>query len=77
LPADPARIVAGRSATPETVEMVRKELGLDRPILERYGRYLWGLLHGDLGRSYVQRTRVTELLSSRLIPTLQLALAGI
>ena len=77
LPADPARLVAGRSATPETVEMVRKELGLDRPILERYGRYLWGLLHGDLGRSYVQRTRVTELLSSRLIPTLQLALAGI
>lgn len=76
LPADPARLVAGRSATAESVAMIRKELGLDRPLSERYLRYLGRLLRGDLGRSYVQRTRVSELIRSRFIPTLQLALLG-
>jgi peptide/nickel transport system permease protein len=77
LPADPARLVAGRSASPESVAMVRKELGLDRPLYERYVRYLGGLLRGDLGRSYMQRTEVRELILSRLAPTLQLTFLGI
>ncbi|MEW6047328.1 MAG: ABC transporter permease [Bacillota bacterium] len=77
LPADPARMIAGRSATVETVERIRHELGLDQPLPVQYGRYLWELLHGDLGRSYVQKSRVTDLLLSRLPATLQLAVAGI
>lgn len=77
LPADPARLVAGRSATQDVVERVRHELGLDRPVLQRYLGYLGGLLRGDLGRSYLQKTRVRELLGSRLVPTLQLTLAGV
>lgn len=77
LPADPARLVAGRSAGPETVELVRRELGLDRPVAERYLAYLGRLLRGDLGRSYVQRTQVSELLASRLGPTLELAALGL
>jgi len=77
LPADPARLVAGRSATSEVVERVRQELGLNRPVLLRYAGYLGGLAKGDLGRSYMQKTRVSELLSSRLIPTLKLTLAGV
>ena len=77
LPADPARMIAGRSATPATVESIRHELGLDRPLPVQYVDYVWGVVRGDMGRSYVQRTDVSELISSRIGPTLQLALAGI
>jgi peptide/nickel transport system permease protein len=77
LPADPVRQIAGRSATAETVENIRRELGLDQPFLVQYGRYLAGLVQGDLGRSYLQRTEVAELIASRLPPTLLLMGAGI
>ena len=66
LPADPARQIAGRSATPETIENIREQLGLNLPVWEQYGRYLGNLLRGDLGRSYLQRTEVSELIASRL-----------
>lgn len=77
LPADPARMLAGRSATPETVNRIRHELGLDQPLLIRYKNYLFRLLQGDWGRSYAQKTQVRELVASRIHATLQLALAGI
>ena len=77
LPADPARMIAGRSATPETVNRIRHELGLDQPLLIRYKNYLFRLLQGDWGRSYAQKTQVWELVASRIHATLQLALAGI
>lgn len=75
LPADPVRQIAGRSATPETVENIRQQLGLDRPFLVQYGRYLAGLVQGDLGRSYLQKTEVASLIWSRLPATL-LLMAG-
>ena len=50
VPADPARQIAGRSATAETVANIRAQLGLDQPFHVQYARYLWNLLHGDLGR---------------------------
>lgn len=77
LPADPVRQIAGRSATPETVESIRRQLGLDQPFFVQYGHYLWNLLHGDLGRSYLQKTEVSALLISRLPATLQLMVAAI
>lgn len=77
LPADPARQIAGRSATAETVENIRKQLGLNLPIWEQYWRYLVALLQGDLGRSYLQRTEVATLIASRLPASLQLMLAAI
>lgn len=77
LPADPVRQIAGRSATAETVENIRRQLGLDQPFLVQYGRYLSGLLQGDMGRSYLQKTEVTALILSRLPATLQLMAAGI
>ncbi len=77
LPADPARMIAGRSATPETVNRIRHELGLDQPFLIQYKNHLFRLLKGDWGRSYAQKTQVRELVASRITPTLQLALAGI
>jgi peptide/nickel transport system permease protein len=75
VPADPVRQIAGRSATAETVESIRRQLGLDLPLWQQYLRYLGNLLQGDLGRSYIQKTEVAELIRSRLPATL-LLLAG-
>ncbi|MDR7452803.1 MAG: ABC transporter permease [Armatimonadota bacterium] len=77
LPADPARMIAGRSATADTVERIRAELGLDRPLLVQYGRYLARLAQGDLGRSYAQKVEVEALLASRLGATFLLMVGGI
>ena len=77
IPADPVRMLAGRSATPETVESIRQQLGLDKPLIIQYLNYLYNLLQGDLGRSYVQKTQVTELIMSRLPATLLLMVGAI
>ena len=77
LPADPVRQIAGRSATPETVENIREQLGLDQPFVVQYARYLGGLVQGDMGRSYLQKTQVAELIWSRLPATLLLMLGAI
>ncbi|MFQ0815827.1 glutathione ABC transporter permease [Brucella anthropi] len=75
VPADPARQIAGRSATAQTVENIREQLGLNLPFYEQYLRYLKGLLQGDLGRSYLQKTEVAALIWSRL-PASLLLMAG-
>lgn len=75
IPADPVRMLAGRSATPETVERIRHELGLDQPLPVQYVKYLGRLVRGDLGRSYKQKTEVLALILSRLPATL-LLMAG-
>jgi peptide/nickel transport system permease protein len=77
IPADPARQIAGRSATVETVENIRHQLGLDQPFHIQYLRYLNGLAHGDLGRSYLQRTEVATLIQARLPATLLLMVTAI
>ena len=77
LPADPVRQIAGHSATPETVANIRAQLGLDQPFIFQFGRYLSGLVQGDLGRSYLQKSQVAELIASRLPATLLLMAAGI
>lgn len=75
IPADPVRMIAGRSATQETVESIRRQLGLDQPLPVQYARYVSRLVQGDMGRSYVQKTEVAELIKSRLPATL-LLMAG-
>ena len=77
LPADPVRQIAGRSATAATVENIRRELGLDQPFIVQYGHYLWGLVQGDLGRSYLQKSQVAELIAARLPATVLLMLGAI
>jgi peptide/nickel transport system permease protein len=77
LPADPARMIAGRSATIETVNRIRAELGLDRPVPLQYLQYVARLVRGDLGRSYAQKIEVRDLLLSRLAATAYLMVAGI
>ncbi|MDQ7820435.1 MAG: ABC transporter permease [Armatimonadota bacterium] len=77
LPADPARMIAGRSATVETVQRIRAELGLDQPLPVQYARYVSRLVRGDLGRSYAQKIPVADLLWSRLPATALLMAGGI
>jgi peptide/nickel transport system permease protein len=77
VPADPAVQIAGRSATAQTVANIRRELGLDQPLMTQFLRYLGGLLHGDLGRSYAQKSDVMTLIAARLPATITLMIAGI
>jgi len=77
LPHDPARQVAGRTASPEQVEQVRHELGLDQPLPVQYWHFAVKLVQGDLGRSYIQRTQVSELMAARLPATFLLMLGAI
>ncbi|HEV8340269.1 MAG TPA: ABC transporter permease [bacterium] len=77
LPADPARMIAGQSATAETVQRIRHELGLDQPLAVQFSRYLGQVARGNLGRSYAQKVDVAALLRSRFPATVELMVAGI
>lgn len=73
LPGDLAQEVLGQSATPETVAAFRRELGLDKPPLERFVDWAAGVLSGDFGNSLANGREVSELVSGRLGNTLFLA----
>lgn len=77
LPADPARMYAGPSATVETVARIRQELGLDDPLWVQYSRYIGRMLQGDLGFSYRKQIPVSELIWDRVPYTLSLTVAAI
>src|SRR5262245_24088171 len=77
LPADPARMYAGPSATVETVARIRHELGLDQPLWVQYVTYLGRILHGDLGFSYRKQIEVSQLILGRIPYTAALTLGGI
>ena len=62
LPADPVRMMVGRNPTPQMMESIRKDWGLDRSLPERYVRYVAGVAQGDLGRSYIQKLTVAGLI---------------
>ncbi|SCW39412.1 peptide/nickel transport system permease protein [Rhizobium mongolense subsp. loessense] len=77
LPGDPASIMLGTSATPETLTALRHELGLDQPLLFRYGQWVAGVFSGDLGHSYTYGVPVAGLILERLAVTMPLALLAI
>ena len=72
IPGDPARLVAGPQATLEDVEVVREELGLNKPILTQYADYVTGLFHGDLGMSLRTKRPVATEVSLRYMNTVKL-----
>lgn len=75
-PGDPAEQVlrqGGQEPTPEQVQALRHQLGLDAPFAVRYARWLGAVLHGDLGRSYADRRPVAQELARRFPATLELA----
>lgn len=73
-PGDPAVAIAGESATPEVLTALRKEFGLNKPIVERWGSWMGDVVRGDFGKSYTSRQPVMESLRQRLPVTLELAL---
>jgi peptide/nickel transport system permease protein len=75
-PHNVASLIAGRQATPETVALVKHRLGLDQPVLDQYGHYLWRLLHGNLGYSFYNSTSVRSLIWQRVPVSLSLAIGA-
>lgn len=76
-PGDPAILLAGEFATPETLEAIRTRYGLDRPLPEQFALYLGALLQGDLGESARSRRPVLEELKTYFPNTVVLATAAI
>ncbi|MFP4975601.1 ABC transporter permease subunit [Paenibacillus sp. CN-4] len=74
IPGDPARLVAGKEATLEEIAAIRTQLGLDLPLWKQYLDYMGNLFRGDLGTSLVSGLPVTEMLQSRMMPTVWLTL---
>jgi glutathione transport system permease protein len=72
LPGDPARLAAGPEADAETVALVRRDLGLDRPLPEQLARWISRAVQGDLGRSIRTKRPVVEEIAERFWPTLSL-----
>jgi ABC-type dipeptide/oligopeptide/nickel transport system permease component len=76
-PGDPAELRLGNRATPENIEKLREQMGLNDPLHMRYIRFIGNALQGDLGESYVfQGKKVTALIGPRLLVSLQLNIAG-
>jgi peptide/nickel transport system permease protein len=77
LPGDPAAVMLGMTATPETIAALRTDLGLDAPPMQRFFQWIFGFFTGDLGVSYAYRVPVAGLIAERLPVTLPLALLAI
>ncbi len=73
-PGDPAQLILGAEATPEMIMEKREELGLNDNLIVRYGKYLWGILHGDFGESWYNGYNVLKEFASRLPNTLRLGM---
>ncbi|CVI23193.1 Oligopeptide ABC transporter, membrane spanning protein [Agrobacterium fabacearum CFBP 5771] len=73
LPGDTATILLGQSATPEAVAGLRTAMHLDDPALLRFVRWLFGLLHGELGTSYANNMAIADLIGPRFVNSMKLA----
>lgn len=73
LPGDVASAILGQNATPESLAVLREQLGLDQPILQRYITWLTGFVTGDLGNSLANQQPVADLLWPRFYNTMALA----
>ena len=69
LPGDPARLAAGPDANPETVQLVRRDLGLDLPLPQQFARFVGGALTGDFGKSMRTKRPVATEIAARFAPT--------
>ncbi|MGJ7581729.1 glutathione ABC transporter permease GsiC [Variovorax sp. RHLX14] len=76
LPGDPARLAAGVDAGPETVALVRQELGLDKPLPQQFLNFFGNLLQGDFGTSLRSKRAVSTEIAERFMPTLLLTLTS-
>jgi peptide/nickel transport system permease protein len=76
VPGDPAIVLAGGDASPEVLDAIRADLGLDQPIVTQYVIWIGNALRGDLGHSYASRMDVSQLLMLKLPATVELAVAA-
>jgi glutathione transport system permease protein len=76
LPGDPARLAAGPEADLQTVELVRQDLGLDKPLYVQFGRFVEGVVRFDFGRSIRTKRPVSTEIADRFMPTLGLTIAA-
>jgi ABC-type dipeptide/oligopeptide/nickel transport system permease component len=76
VPADPAMVIAGPDAKPETIAAIRQELGLDRSIPVQFFEYILRVMRGDLGRSIISNKKVIEELALTIGPTVELMVGG-
>ena len=77
IPGDPARMLAGKNATPEEIQAIREQKGLDEPVYVQYGVWLKGLAQGDLGESYYLQEDVAQMIKEYAPNTIQLAIAAV
>lgn len=77
VPGDPAQIMLGEKATPEAIENVRKELGLDRPLMVQLGSFVGRLAQGDLGHSIRSGQKVIDEIKERFPATLELSFVAL
>lgn len=78
VPGDPVMLLLGeRGADPKVYQEMKKELGLDRPIINQYGSFILNTLKGDLGRSIISKRKVTEEFFGRFPATLELGLCAL
>jgi len=77
IPGDPVIAMLGDNASNADIVGLRQRLGLDRPLWDQYAAFLYGLAHGDLGRSILTNEPVARLIAERFPATLELAIAGL
>jgi peptide/nickel transport system permease protein len=77
LPGDPAAIILGTGARPDTLAALRAEMGLDQPVVWRYLDWIGGFLVGDFGTSYTYSVPVADLIAQRVAVSLPLALLAL
>jgi len=77
IPGDPAQLILGIQATPDSLKELRYKLGLDQPLPLQYGKWLWAMVRGDFGRSITYDVPLSTLILSRLAVTVPLAVLAI
>jgi peptide/nickel transport system permease protein len=76
VPGDPIEVMLGETASATDKEELRRQLGLDQPVMTRYTGFLAGLARGDLGHSLYENASVTKLISGRLSATFELTVSA-
>jgi peptide/nickel transport system permease protein len=74
IPGDPAAFMMGLNASPEAIDALREQLGLNASLISRYSSWVFGLLQGEFGTSYTYRVPVRELISDRIVVSLPLTI---
>jgi ABC-type dipeptide/oligopeptide/nickel transport system permease component len=76
-PGDPAQVILGDSASQESLDSLRSELGLDRPIMVQYGEFLFSVVRGDLGESIIRKQSINTIVAEVMPYTIELTVAGV